>query len=165
MPRKCPEDGLGANGGTSGTSRPDLCAIPHILGSPPDRQDISTGQRSTGWLWSRSGDVPPNFFMFIVFFSSQSFKNSGESSRPLTTILLKCIAIHLSFLLRYFCRSMPPLGRKESVYHHLYHDTPPICIAILFQKSGVIGTPPIFGWYIRNRPTITSPKRAKNENV
>ena len=25
MPRKCPGDGLGANPGTSGMSRPDLC--------------------------------------------------------------------------------------------------------------------------------------------
>ena len=32
---------------------------------------------------------------------------SGESSRPLTPILLKSIAIHLPFLSRYFCKSMP----------------------------------------------------------
>ena len=29
MPRKCPGDGLGASPGTPGTSRPDLCVIPH----------------------------------------------------------------------------------------------------------------------------------------
>ena len=28
MPRKCPEDSLGASPGTSGTSRPDLCVVP-----------------------------------------------------------------------------------------------------------------------------------------
>ena len=31
MPRKCPGDGLGANPGTPGTSRPDLCVIPYRL--------------------------------------------------------------------------------------------------------------------------------------
>ena len=48
---------------------------------------------------------------------------SGESHRPLTPIHLKSIAIHLPFLARYFCKSMPSSWQKV-VY------TPPICIAI-----------------------------------
>ena len=67
---------------------------------------------------------------------------SGESNRPPTPILLKSIAIHLPFLSRYFC-----LLADSSIYTtKSHHDTPPICIAILFQKvlgSGVVGTPPI----------------------
>ena len=49
--------------------------------------------------------------------------SSGESNRPLTPILLKSIAIHLPFLSRYFCKSMPSFWQKV-VY------TPPICITI-----------------------------------
>ena len=48
---------------------------------------------------------------------------SGESHRPQTPILLKGIAIHLPFLSRYFCKSMPSSWQKV-VY------TPPICITI-----------------------------------
>ena len=48
---------------------------------------------------------------------------SGESNQPLTPILLKSIAIHLPFLSRYFCKSMPSSWQKV-VY------TPPICITI-----------------------------------
>ena len=48
---------------------------------------------------------------------------SGESNRPLTLIFLKSIAIHLPFLSRYFCKSMPSSWQKV-VY------TPPICITI-----------------------------------
>ena len=47
----------------------------------------------------------------------------GESNRPLTSILLKRIAIRLPSLLRYFCRSMPPSGQRV-VY------MPPMCITI-----------------------------------
>ena len=50
-------------------------------------------------------------------------KKSGGSNRPLTPILLKSIAIHLPFLSRYFCKSMPSSWQKV-VY------TPPICITI-----------------------------------
>ena len=48
---------------------------------------------------------------------------SGESHRPLTPIFLKSIAIHLPFLSRYFCKSMPSSWQKV-VY------TPPIWITI-----------------------------------
>ena len=48
---------------------------------------------------------------------------SGESHRPLTPILMKSIAIHVPFLSRYFCKSMPYSWQKV-VY------TPPICITI-----------------------------------
>ena len=48
---------------------------------------------------------------------------SGESHRPLTPILLKSITIHLPFLSRYFCKSMP-FSWQRIVY------TPPICITI-----------------------------------
>ena len=48
---------------------------------------------------------------------------SGESNRPLTTILLKSVAIHLPFLSRYFCKSTPSSWQRV-VY------TPPICITI-----------------------------------
>ena len=44
MSRKCPGDGLGANPGTSGTSRPDLCVIPHRL----DRTSAGQTGHSTG---------------------------------------------------------------------------------------------------------------------
>ena len=37
---------------------------------------------------------------------------SGESNRPLTPILLKSLAIHLPFLSRYFCKSMPCSWQK-----------------------------------------------------
>ena len=46
-----------------------------------------------------------------------------QSNRPLIPILLKSIAIHLPFLLRYFCKSMPS-SWQIVVY------TPPICITI-----------------------------------
>ena len=59
---------------------------------------------------------------------------------------LKSIAIHLPFLSRYFCKSMPSSWQKV-VY------TPPVCITIrlpfvsrYFCRSirvGVVGTPPI----------------------
>ena len=48
---------------------------------------------------------------------------SGESNRPLNPILLKSIAIHLPFLSRYFCKSMPSSWQKVAY-------TPPICITI-----------------------------------
>ena len=48
---------------------------------------------------------------------------SGESHRPLTPILLKSNAIHLPFLSRYFCKSMPSSWQKVAY-------TPPICITI-----------------------------------
>ena len=71
---------------------------------------------------------------------------SGASSRPLTPILLKSMAIHLPFLLRYFCKSMPSSWQKASY-------TAPICITIrlpfvsryFFRSIGVKGrwdTPP-----------------------
>ena len=47
MLRKCPGDGVGANPGTSGTSRPDLCVTPHTL----DR--MSAGQ--TGHFHGTNG--------------------------------------------------------------------------------------------------------------
>ena len=47
---------------------------------------------------------------------------TGESNRPLTPILLKSIAIHLPFLSRYFCKSMPSVWQKVAYT--------PICIAI-----------------------------------
>ena len=49
-PRKCPGDGLGGESGTSGTSRPDLCAIPNRL----DR--MSAGQ--TGHVHGTNGTRP-----------------------------------------------------------------------------------------------------------
>ena len=55
--------------------------------------------------------------------STSAKRNSGESNRPLTPILLKSIAIHLPFLSRYFCKSMLSL-RQRVVY------TPPIRITI-----------------------------------
>ena len=58
-----------------------------------------------------------------------------KSKRALTPILLKSIAIHLPFLSRYFCKSMPPLLAESSIYTtYLYHGTAPSCIAILLQK-------------------------------
>ena len=50
---------------------------------------------------------------------------SGESNRPLTPRLLQSIAIHLPFLSRYFCKSMPSESSWQKVVH-----TPPICITI-----------------------------------
>ena len=48
----------------------------------------------------------PNFFTSnFTCLNSRLF--SGESNRPLTPILRKSIAIHLPFLSRYFCKSMP----------------------------------------------------------
>ena len=58
-----------------------------------------------------------------ALFSCTSEGLSGESNRPLTPILLKSIAIHLPFLSRYFCKSMPSFGQRV-VY------TPPICITL-----------------------------------
>ena len=53
-----------------------------------------------------------------------TFHQSGESNRPLTPILLKSIAIHLPFLLRYFCKSMAlPFFWQKVV-------NTPICITI-----------------------------------
>ena len=46
-----------------------------------------------------------------------------RTNRPLTPILLKSIAIHLPFVSRYFCKSMPSSWQKV-VY------TPSICITI-----------------------------------
>ena len=51
------------------------------------------------------------------------FRRSGESNRLLTPMLSKSIAIHLPFLSRYFCKSMP--SRWQTVAY-----TPPICITI-----------------------------------
>ena len=48
---------------------------------------------------------------------------SGESNRPLIPILLTSIAIHLPFLARCFCKSMPSLWQKVEY-------TPPTCITI-----------------------------------
>ena len=45
------------------------------------------------------------------------------SHRPLTPILLKSIAIHLPFLSRYFCKSMPSAWQKVV-------NTPPTCITV-----------------------------------
>ena len=61
------------------------------------------------------------FRIAAIFLAQSDF--SGESNRPLTPILLKSIAIHLPFLSRYFCKSMPSSWQKV-VYQ------PPICITI-----------------------------------
>ena len=65
MPGKCPRDGLGANPGTSGTSRPDLCVIPRRL----DR--MSAGQSGHVHvmvvLLSRTVGVPLNLLIFVLF--------------------------------------------------------------------------------------------------
>ena len=64
---------------------------------------------------------------------------SGESHRPPTPILLKSVAIHLPFLLRYSCKSMPSSWQKvvTKYTHHQfsYHDTAPICIAMLIRVT------------------------------
>ena len=78
-------------------------------------------------------------------------RKSGEANRPLTPILLKSIAIHLPFLSRYFCKSMPSSWQRAFVYTRAtssYHDRAPVCIAILLQKyrgQGVAGTLPSKG--------------------
>ena len=56
-------------------------------------------------------------------------------------MLLKSMAIHLPFPSRYFCKTMPSSWQK-AVYTTpiLYHDTPPICIAMLVQKYSVKGS-------------------------
>ena len=58
-----------------------------------------------------------------VWQKSDSEKESILRRGQLTPILLKSITIHLPFLSRYFCKSMPSSWQKV-VY------TPPICIAI-----------------------------------
>ena len=66
-----------------------------------------------------------------AFAGHRSFTEAAALQAPvfrrvkstLTPILLKSIAIHLPFLLRYICTSMPSPSQKV-VY------TPPICIAI-----------------------------------
>ena len=72
---------------------------------------------------------------------------SGESIWPLTPILLKSIAIHLPFLLRYFLHHFycDTFARSIAIHHqfvsryasHLYRDTFPEVLG-----SGVVGTPP-----------------------
>ena len=72
MPRKCAGDGLEASLGTSGTSRPDVCAIPHRF----DR--MSAGQ--TGHFHGRNGTFPrdgcnpnvgcPGKFLYVCWFFS-----------------------------------------------------------------------------------------------
>ena len=49
---------------------------------------------------------------FWSFGFGRNRQNSGESSRPLTPILLKSIAIHLPFLWHTFAKVCHPLGRK-----------------------------------------------------
>ena len=62
-------------------------------------------------------------------------RDSVESNRPLTPILLKSIAIHLSFISRCFLQKYALLLAESSIHTtNFYHDTPPICIAILLQK-------------------------------
>ena len=65
-----------------------------------------------------------------------SLLTSGESNRPPTPILLKRIVIHLPFLLRYFEKLRPFLGRKRHTppICKLHHDTDLMCIAMLLQK-------------------------------
>ena len=72
---------------------------------------------------------------------------SGESNRPLTPILLKSIAIHLAIFIAILLQEyLPSRSWQKVVYDttNLYHDTPPICIAILLQKyqgQGSLGFP------------------------
>ena len=81
----------------------------------------------------------------LRFYHFQNCSVSHKSQkRLLTPMLLKSIAMHLTFLPRYFCKSMPSSWQK--VEH-----TPPICITIQLSfvsrsaevlGSGVAGTPP-----------------------
>ena len=87
-------------------------------------------------------------FFLSLFWASYRYRYryhySGEPHRPLTLLLLKNIAIHLPFLSRYFCTSMPSSWQK--VVH-----TPTIYITIrlpfvsrCFCRSirvRVVGTP------------------------
>ena len=68
------------------------------------------------WFWHCS-------FVFCLQLLRHTLLHLGESHRPLTPIRLKSTAIHLPFLSRRFCKSMPPSWLKV-VY------TPPKCITM-----------------------------------
>ena len=65
----------------------------------------------------------PNARWFLFACPALGSCSSGESNRPLTLALLKSIAIHLPFLSRYVCKSMPSSWQKVAY-------TPPNCITI-----------------------------------
>ena len=61
--------------------------------------------------------------------------NTEESNRPPAPIILKSITIHLPFLSRHFCKSMPSFLAQSSVHtNNLYHDTAPVCDSMLLQN-------------------------------
>ena len=65
-------------------------------------------------------------------FAHQTHENPTD---PCIAILLESIAIHLPFLSRHFGKSIALLLAESTMCTaNLYHDTPPICIAILFRK-------------------------------
>ena len=78
-------------------------------------------------------------------------RKSGESSRPLTPILLKSIAIHLPFLSRQSCKSMH--SWQKVVY------MTPICITIRLAFVSRY-----FGPSIGARGVGTPPKRVQPTN-
>ena len=57
--------------------------------------------------------------IFTSHGSRQEF--SGESNRTLTPILLKIIAVRFSFLLRHFCKTMPPSWLKVVCVYIIIH--------------------------------------------
>ena len=77
--------------------------------------------------WQKVVYTPPICIMIRLPFDLES----GESNRPLTPILLKSMISIVILLQKYAIL----LLAESSIYTtNLYHDTPPICIAILLQK-------------------------------
>ena len=80
-------------------------------------------EKSCVWSTSVASCVVPHFVAprFVAWHCNRPdlsvvgtwrILNSGESNRPLTPILLKRIVIHLPFVSRYFCKSMPSSWQK-----------------------------------------------------
>ena len=88
MPRKCPRDGLGANPGTPGMSRPDLCVIPHRL----DRMSAGQMGHIHGGLAIQMWGCPAEFLCVYWFsFSHSSIRMSHDlmSSEGVGAIIIK----------------------------------------------------------------------------
>ena len=84
-----------------------------------------------------------------------------ESNRPLTPILLKSIAIHLPFPWHTFAKYAALLAESSIYTTNLYHDTAPICIAILLQKYQGQGSLAHSQIVLRQYLAIPVPRRAQ----
>ena len=72
----------------------------------------------------------------MIFWGLWAFPEAGRlTNQPLTPILSKSIAIHLPIPIAILLHKCSLLWAESGTYTtNLYHDTAPICIAMLLKK-------------------------------